>query len=425
METRTARSRLAVRGKPYYRSIETGCHVGYRRGKKAGKWVVRILAGPDLSGKRTDPYIVETIGTADDVSDADGVRILDWKQAQDLARDRCTDEARKAAGVGPAGPYTVKNAINEYLEDYTARGGKALTEINYRVNNFINPRLGKKEVSDLKTDEIRKWHRKLSQDPPRLRSSKKSKKLNVRDTSGDPDAERKRRHSANKVLTILKAALNYAWREGKVVSDEAWRRVAPFKGVDAPRIRYLNVDESKRLINASETGFRKLVQAALLTGCRYGELSNLLVHDFNPDSGSVHIQDAKSGRGRHVVLTEEGSKFFMRTAAGREGDEIMLKRSDGNKWGKSHQKRPMDDACKTAKIKPAISFHILRHSYASHLVMNGTPLQVVAENLGHADTRMTERHYAHLSRSYVADAIQAGAMEIGIEPDNVEQLRQK
>ena len=53
--------------------------------------------------------------------------------------------------------------------------------------------------------------------------------------------------------------------------------------------------------------------------------------------------------------------------------------------------------CKAARISPAASFHVLRHTYASHLVMAGAPLQVVAANLGHADTRMTEKHYAHLA----------------------------
>ena len=49
--------------------------------------------------------------------------------------------------------------------------------------------------------------------------------------------------------------------------------------------------------------------------------------------------------------------------------------------------------------------------------MNGVPLLVVAENLGHADTRMVERHYGHLAPSYVADAIRSGAPRFGIKAD--------
>jgi integrase len=222
---------------------------------------------------------------------------------------------------------------------------------------------------------------------------------------------------------ILKAALNYVWQEGKVASDEEWRRVKPFKGVDASRVRYLAQAECSRLINACDPNLRLLVQAALFTGCRYGELAAAKVNDFDPDSGTLFIGESKSGKVRHVVLTDEGRKFFKRAAAGKLGDQIMFLRGNGRPWGKSHQNRPLAVACDAASIAPRVSFHILRHSYASQLVMNGVPLGVVSKNLGHADTRMTERHYAHLASSYVADEIRAGAPELGIaEEDNVTPL---
>ena len=67
----------------------------------------------------------------------------------------------------------------------------------------------------------------------------------------------------------------------------------------------------------------------------------------------------------------------------------------------------MLEACERAKIKPAVSFHVLRHTHGSTLAMRGVPMGVIAEQLGHADTRMTEKHYAHLAPSYVADTIRA------------------
>ena len=76
----------------------------------------------------------------------------------------------------------------------------------------------------------------------------------------------------------------------------------------------------------------------------------------------------------------------------------------------------MKEACERAEIKPTISFHILRHTWASLAVMNGTPLLVVAKNLGHADTRMVEKHYGHLAPSFIAEAIRAGAPRYGIKP---------
>jgi len=57
---------------------------------------------------------------------------------------------------------------------------------------------------------------------------------------------------------------------------------------------------------------------------------------------------------------------------------------------------------------------VLRHTHGSTLAMKGVPLPVIAKQLGHADTRMTERHYAHLSPSYVADTIRASFPTLGI-----------
>ena len=69
-----------------------------------------------------------------------------------------------------------------------------------------------------------------------------------------------------------------------------------------------------------------------------------------------------------------------------------------------------------AKISPAASFHTLRHTYASLMVMDAVPLMVVARNLGHADTRMVEKHYGHLATSYVREAIRS-AKPLGISEE--------
>jgi len=70
-----------------------------------------------------------------------------------------------------------------------------------------------------------------------------------------------------------------------------------------------------------------------------------------------------------------------------------------------------------ARITPPISFHALRHTWASLAVMAGVPLLVVAKNLGHVDTSMVEKHYGHLAPSYIDDAIRKGAPKFGFKPD--------
>jgi integrase len=206
-------------------------------------------------------------------------------------------------------------------------------------------------------------------------------------------------------MAILKAALNHAYDERRVASNDAWgRRVKPFRSVERARLRHLSVDEAQRLINASEGDFRDLVQAALQTGCRFGELRRLLVRDFERDTSTIHVTRSKSGRARHVVLTDEGANFFASLCVGRQGDELLLRQL----WSKTGQHREMVATVARAKIDP-ITFHGLRHTWASLAVMNGVPLQIIPQNLGHTDTRMVERHYGHMGRSFVVDAIRAGA----------------
>jgi integrase len=184
-------------------------------------------------------------------------------------------------------------------------------------------------------------------------------------------------------------------------------------------VRYLQGDEARRLIKACEIDFRALVQAALATGARYSELANLRVGDFNPDVGTVHVRANKTGKGRHVVLTDEGIGLVAALYAGRPQSEWVLLEGDGGKWSKSHQTRPMRDACIRAGITPLASFHTLHHTYASLSIMAGGPLLVVATNLGHSDTRMVEKHYGHLAADYVAREIRKAAPRFQTDHDAV------
>lgn len=323
--------------------------------------------------------------------------------------------------------YRVKNCIGDYL-DWMDHARKSAKDAGYRAHKIIIPALGDTACNELTKDAIEKWLRDEAKAPARLRSKKKREddkvaKQNTKPLSGDPEAQRKRRASANRTLTILKAALNRAWREGKIASDSAWRRVEPFEEADAARVRYLTIAEAQRLINASAVDFRLLVRAALATGARYGELASLHVSDFNPDSGTLHVRTSKSGKGRHIVLAEEGVALFIAQAAGRPANALLLPKDGGAEWKSSHQARPMKQACNGARIEPEANFHCLRHTYASHAIMNGAPLLVVAKNLGHSDTRMVEKHYGHLAPSYIADAIRAAAPKFGGEPSNVSALR--
>jgi integrase len=408
LDSRDARRRLKIRGKPYYRAIERGLHLGYRRlgDGQAGTWVARHYVG-------AQQYEVERIGTADDVSDADGVAVLDFWQAQETARKAMVERAHHTHGKH--GAITVADAMDDYLS-FLEHNRKSAADARYRDRALIRPALGDIDVAKLTADRLRKWMADMAKTPARRRTREGLKQQYA--SLDGADAKRARKVTVNRTLITLKAALNMAWREGKVASNAEWSRVEPFANVNTARIRYLKIDEAQRLLNGCDLDFRLLVRAGLETGARLGELVALQVHDFNADAGTLAIRDSKGGKARHIVLTEQGVGFFTQLCAGRPGHATMLLRADGQPWGRAQQSPLMAAACKRAKITPPINFHGLRHTWASLATMNGVPLMVVAKNLGHRDTRMVEMHYGHLAPSYVADAIRAGAPRFGIEPDS-------
>ena len=415
LDTRSARAKLAARKSPYWTPITRGCALGYRKGAKSGTWIAKYV-GDDCRKEKT-------VGPADDALDADGTTALSFAQAQETAREWFSKVGKEAAGETD-GHYTVASAVKDYM-DWFRVNRKSVREAQYNFDAHILPELGNIELEKLSTTRIREWLYKTAEAPPRLRT-RPGGPQRYRDNSNDPEAKRRRRYTANRIFTSLKAALNHAWHEGKIADDLAWRRVKPFQGVDVARTRYLSRDECTRLVNACEPVFRSLVQAALHTGCRYAEIAKLRASDFNQDAGTLLVREAKSGKDRHVYLAEEGRRFFEMKAAGRPTDALIFPKPNGDPWGRSHQRRPLIEACERANINPPASFHVLRHTYASHLMMNGAPLAVVAQNLGHSDTRMVEKHYAHLAPSYVADAIRAAAPDLGIaEPGNAAALASK
>ena len=235
---------------------------------------------------------------------------------------------------------------------------------------------------------------------PRLTRGKKGQPARALASPETAEQIRRRKSTTNRTLTILKAALNHAFAEGRVTNDTAWRAVKPFREADTAKVHYLTPDEAARLVAACDPGFAELVQGALLTGLRYGELIRLRCGDFTPAANRLTVGFSKSGKPRHVALTGEGAALFSRLTAGRAPREVMFLRPDGAPWATSHQARPLARACERAMIDPPATFHILRHSYASALAQKGAPLDVIAAQLGHSDVRMTTRHYAHLSDDY-------------------------
>jgi len=363
---------------------------------------------------------LQRLGSADDYTEADGVNALTFDQAQ--------EKARELAAHRPAPAYTVGEAIDDYMAWYR-ENRKAVEATEATIRAHIRPALGKRPVAELTAAELKEWRDRLARAMARRRTARGKAQEHKRERAQATDderaeAKRARRATANRILAVLKAILNKAFEDEKVDDDKAWRRVAPFEKVDVPRVRFLTEAESVRLVNASNSEFRPLVRAALLTGARYGELVRMTVGAFNPATAQVFIAPSKSGKSRYVPLNSSGVELFKSLTTGRPATALMFTRHDGGAWGKNHQQRPMIDACKRAKLAPALRFHELRHTYASALAQAGADLLTISKLLGHADTRVTARHYAHLCDRTLAKAVNAHLPAFGAtEEANVAAIR--
>ncbi|HTT37994.1 MAG TPA: site-specific integrase [Burkholderiales bacterium] len=219
------------------------------------------------------------------------------------------------------------------------------------------------------------------------------------------EQKRARRATANRILNILKGLTKKAFHDGLVDNDTAWRQVKPFTRVDEPRIRFLTDEEAIRLIAACRSDLRLLVRAALLTGARVSELTTLRCHDVHPANVQIYVAQSKSGRPRFVPLNAERAALCCELLADKTSDDLVLTKQDGKPWGNNHHARAVLEACKAARIRPAISFHELRHTYASHLAQAGVDLLTISKLLSYAGTRIASRHYAHLADTTLAQAV--------------------
>jgi integrase len=351
LETRSARARLAPRGKPYWRALGPGLHVGYRKGKDAGRWVVRWYLGEERYQVKTLP------GIADDTADADGSTILDYAGAVAKAR---------ALHAAPTSILTVRQACESYVAYLRAERRTGDDTERRLALHVLTGSLADRKISELTKTDLENWKRGM-----------------VRRDPGDSEVERRSQDTANRLLTMLKAALSRAFAEeaNHIPNDAAWRRVKPFHDVARPRKLALDAAQRQRLINATSGAFRNLVIATLYSGSRPapGEVAQAHVRDFHPELGVIHIRRSKTGP-RDVPLSDEGVSWFKTIAAGRHPDALLLPKDDGTAWGYNHQIRPMRHAVERAKLPKETTLYTLRHSFASEHIMRGTDLKTLSES---------------------------------------------
>ena len=167
------------------------------------------------------------------------------------------------------------------------------------------------------------------------------------------------------------------------------------------RLRYLSPDEAGRLLDACSGYLRSIVITALNTGMRKGEILSLRWADVDLKNRKVTVKKTKNNEIRVIPINQTLYQELVKLAEQSDNGAYVFTNKDGEPFGDI--KKGFLSALKRARIED-FRFHDLRHTFGSHLVMQGIDLKTVQQVMGHKDITMTMR-YSHLSPEYVQEAI--------------------
>lgn len=205
--------------------------------------------------------------------------------------------------------------------------------------------------------------------------------------------------SINKNVGCLRAMFN------KAIEWKLFEGVNPVKGIrfyklDNRRLRFLEKEGIQRLLGHCEGHLKDIVEFAINTGMRKGEIFNLKWHDIDWNNGLIYLLQTKNHEKREIPFNESVRNILIRVRKNPESPYVF----------NSVNGKPFVDIKKsyyTALSKAGIKnlrFHDLRHTFASQLVMAGVDLVTVKELLGHKRIEMTLR-YSHLSCDHKKRAV--------------------
>jgi excisionase family DNA binding protein len=197
--------------------------------------------------------------------------------------------------------------------------------------------------------------------------------------------------SVNREVSCLRTIYNVAISWG-YVSENPVKKVKLFSEKENIRERVLLADEETKLLAGSSPHLRPILEVALHTGMRKGEIFSLRWEHLDLERGEVRIVRSKSGKGR-VVSMNSALLALLRTLKAEAGvnEHVFVNPETGKPY--VDVKRAFQTACRRAGIKD-LRFHDLRHTFASRLVKKGVDLILVMELMGHASVITTQR-YTH------------------------------
>ena len=225
----------------------------------------------------------------------------------------------------------------------------------------------------------------------------------------------------NRHLVMLRALFNRAIKWG-LLGTNPTAGIGRLRETGA-RTRFLDQDEIKVLLEAANDRFHPILITALHTGMRRGEILRLQWPDVDLKNRTITIQESKSGKKRMIPIDGTLCTTLLALPSRfQKGYVFPSPRKENAPYTDiNHTFRRIADKANIENVR----FHDLRHTFASHLVMNGVDIRTVQELLGHANVTMTMR-YSHLSPVHRTRAVQIldTALRTDTKTDTVENQTQ-
>ena len=378
LETRTARLKLALRGKPYAGPVlaREQARQDYRRNKTGnGSWIARVASGHG-------GYSTKVIAEADDYDDSNGKTILTFFEAQKPIKQLARGEDGSA---GPA-PATVEGALVDYRADLIT-GSSNPYNADWPLLHLTDA-LKARSVALLTSKELKAWRDGL---------------MGTMAPS-----------TINRLCGCLRAALNLAARhDGKRIRNrEAWE-IGLINLPDAQHARnVILTDDNVREFVAAAYGidetFGLFTDTLAVTGARPSQTRRLRVEDLHDHPLRPKLMMPKAGKGGSrkraekkqqrysVPITAELAASLKAAAKGRADHAPLLLQSDGSPWGDNPGAGYHNDVKKIVAAigaDPKATMYALRHSSIVRQLLKNVPVRLVAE-LHNTSTKMVEQHYS-------------------------------
>ncbi|OWQ98393.1 tyrosine-type recombinase/integrase [Sphingopyxis witflariensis] len=395
----TSRSaRKALEDGIYWRGIDPDVHIGYRKGKRGGRWLARWYVGDQK-------YSQAKLGTADDVLSEGN---LSYEAAVKAARVT-VEQARLRVRLEAAGPpVTVKSAVETYTamrdaRDTVRKGRPSRSDASSRLTLHVlsKPKLAEKALCDLRDHHLKTWLSCLDAD---LKLATKRRLIN------DFKAALNLAFIPNRAVlpTDFDKTVKFGLALDEAVSDDAIQEVRESQILKDEQIR--RVIEVAQALD-QEGDFARLVIVLAATGTRFSQAKRILVGDVQIQHSRLLVPNSWKGKKYGIVrvpvpVGRDVLEALTPAIEGRSPSAPLLERWHHEQTGVAEWKRTARVPWKTASemtrmwnkvLKAAglqdVVVYSLRHSSIVRGIRAGLPIRLVAASHD-TSVQMIERHYS-------------------------------